>query len=209
VKRRAEVDALPRHRHGLSREAVQRAQRKRVLRATAEAVAEHGYRAATIADIVRRAGVSTKTFYELFADKEDAMCAVYDGVDAILERHYESEQASGVRDARARMHASVAFVLELLAADATVTRVLIVEATGGGPRILARRNQLFHRAAALIASLFRDARAPLDETLIVAYLGGLTELVLQHIAAAPVSALHELVEPACRFTDALFFPRSR
>ncbi len=211
MKRRANSpDELPRHRHKLTRAEVLQTQKTRLLRATAEAVAEKGYRAVTVGDIVRRAGVSTKTFYELHADKEAALCAVYDAVDGIMERYYASLEPPRAGDARTRLHGAVAFALGRLATDATFARLLIIEAVGGGPRIQARRNQAFRRMARLIAeSLARERSAAVDETLIIAYLGGVTELVLQHLADSPADTLGVLVEPACRFTDAVFFPKAR
>jgi hypothetical protein len=56
---------LPRHRHGLDRETGRASQELRILRATAEVVASKGYAATRIAAIVQKAGVSTKTFYDL------------------------------------------------------------------------------------------------------------------------------------------------
>src|ERR1700712_3232206 len=43
----------------------------------AAAVAEKGYAASTIADIVTHARVSKRTFYEHFADKEECLMAIY------------------------------------------------------------------------------------------------------------------------------------
>jgi AcrR family transcriptional regulator len=203
--RQRKADVLPRHRHGLSRDDVQATQQRRILRATTEAVAAEGYRATTVADIVRRAGVSTKTFYEFYADKEAALCAVYDVVDATIERTYASEAILGTGDRRSRMHAAVAFVLGRMADNQASTRVLVIEAIGAGPRVMARRNRVFRRAAALIVEMLGAGGAPFDESLVVAYLGGLTELVVQHVAEHPVRTLLDLLEPACRFTDALFF----
>ena len=100
MRRQRDSETLPRHRHKLSRETVQKAQRRRILRATADAVADQGYRAATVADIVRRAGVSTRTFYELYADKEAAVCAVYDTVDGIFEHYYKSPDVPRAADPR-------------------------------------------------------------------------------------------------------------
>jgi AcrR family transcriptional regulator len=209
MTRQAHSQKLPRHRHQLSRETVQNAQQSRILRAAAEAVADKGYRAATVADIVRRAGVSTKTFYEIYADKEAALCAVYDAVDEVIER-FTGREVPRHSDPRALLHAAVSFTFARLAADPTFTRVLIVEAVGAGPRIQARRNQAFRRMAALIAEALRPSHpAGIDEKLIIAYLGGLTELALQHVADAPIHTLPVLTEAACRFTDAVFFPNAR
>src|SRR5882724_3806888 len=64
------VARLPSGRHGLAREAVVASQRGRLLDAMAEVVAEKGYQATTVADVVERAGVSRRTFYEQFPDRE-------------------------------------------------------------------------------------------------------------------------------------------
>ena len=53
----------------------------------AEAVAEHSYGATTIAHVVSHAGVSRKTFYEHFRDKEHCFLAMYDtGIAFVLGR---------------------------------------------------------------------------------------------------------------------------
>ena len=57
----------------------------RVLRALAATVAEKGYPGATVAEIVDRASTSQRTFYENFANKEEALLAALDtrlGADA-------------------------------------------------------------------------------------------------------------------------------
>jgi AcrR family transcriptional regulator len=51
---------------------------ERVLRALAAVVSEKGYPETTVADIVDRAKTSQRTFYEHFANKEDAMVAALD-----------------------------------------------------------------------------------------------------------------------------------
>ena len=72
------ITQLPRGPHRLAREEVLASQRGRMLAAIAEAVAEKGYAATTVADVVGRAGVSRKTFYEHFADKEECFLAAWD-----------------------------------------------------------------------------------------------------------------------------------
>src|SRR5829696_2746533 len=61
---------LPRGSHGLAPGVVAASQRTRLIEALGRAVAEKGYAAATIDDVVSGAGVSKKTFYEHFQDKE-------------------------------------------------------------------------------------------------------------------------------------------
>lgn len=72
----------------------------------------------------------------------------------------------------------------------------------GRETIFARRNQALRELAALVAAVL--GRAP-DDMLIMAYLGGMAELVVQHVTGS----LPELADEVHRFTDALFFPASR
>jgi AcrR family transcriptional regulator len=52
--------------------------RVRIMFATAQAIAEQGYQAATIADITKLAGVDGRAFYRLFVDKQEAFDAIYE-----------------------------------------------------------------------------------------------------------------------------------
>ena len=67
---------LPRGRSRLPVLAVQASQRERLVRAVVAAVAESGYPAVTVADIVRRARVSRAAFYTHFTDKEDCFLSL-------------------------------------------------------------------------------------------------------------------------------------
>src|SRR5690606_4624017 len=73
----SESRPLPKGPHGLSREEVERSQRERLLVGAATAVAEKGYAATSVGDILSRAGVSRTTFYQLFDDKLDCFLAAY------------------------------------------------------------------------------------------------------------------------------------
>lgn len=72
--------------HGIPRAVVADVQRGRLLDATAEVVAESGYLTATVHMILKRAGISRRTFYELFKDKEDCFLQAYqEAVDHVIE----------------------------------------------------------------------------------------------------------------------------
>ena len=78
------AEQLPRGRHGIPREEVLASQRGRMLVAMTEAVAERGFAKVTVADVIRRAGVSRETFYQHFSDKDDAFLAALDGAAQLL-----------------------------------------------------------------------------------------------------------------------------
>jgi AcrR family transcriptional regulator len=200
--------SLPRHRHGLSREVVRASQELRIVVATAEMVAEKGYAATTVAAIVERAGVSSKTFYELYADREEAFLATYAVIHEVIERIVDASLAHD--DPRAMLRAGTRAFLETLAAEPAFARTLVIEAVGAGPRVLARRAEAFDefvRVLALPLQLARAADPSLPEcsdALLLGVCGGILELVLQHLVAHDAASLpqlaptiDELVERAC------------
>src|SRR5215210_1752545 len=116
---------LPRGTHGLDRDVVEASQRARLLQAVGRAVAERGYAAATIDDVVRRAGVSKKTFYEHFADKEECFLAAYEAASAqLLERVREAHATEDAWLERTRTQISA--YLRWLAADPALARVFLI-----------------------------------------------------------------------------------
>lgn len=71
-------EPLPRGRHRLDPEKLKATRRGRLLRAMMELVAEQGYAATTVPEVVARARVSRNAFYEFFADKEACFLALCD-----------------------------------------------------------------------------------------------------------------------------------
>ncbi len=111
---------------------VARNQRERLVAAVAEACAEDGYAETSVADLARRAGVSTATFYKLFAGKlECALEAHRELLERLLE---EVDRACAGEDGReARVRAGAATLLALFAADPPTARLLTVEVLALGP----------------------------------------------------------------------------
>src|SRR6476620_2376203 len=91
----ASFPKLPKGRHAAPPEVVWESQRGRMLEAIAHAVAEKGYAATAVADVISRAGVSRKTFYEHFANKEACFLEAYDtGVQVLLTTIDEAVEAA-------------------------------------------------------------------------------------------------------------------
>ncbi|WP_414635853.1 TetR/AcrR family transcriptional regulator [Amycolatopsis sp.] len=61
--------------------------RRRLLDALAECIAEDGYRRTTVADVVRRARTSRRTFYQYFSDKEACFVALLTDTNQEVIRH--------------------------------------------------------------------------------------------------------------------------
>src|ERR1043165_4391901 len=109
---------LPRGRSHLPPPAVSASQRERLLRSVIAAVSEHGYQAVTVADIVRRARVSKKAFYDHFANKEECfLAAAGGGRDRRIARSFSASRAlprgaDGGRLLRAGVREFLAFLAD-------------------------------------------------------------------------------------------------
>ena len=188
---------LPRGSHGLDRGLVAASQRTRILEAVGRAVAEKGYAAATIEDIVRGAGVSKKTFYEHFSDKEDCFLAAYEAAaDELFARVREAQAAPGPWLERTR--AGISAYLRWLAAEPALARVFLIEVAAAGPRAAERREALRDRYAEQLAELQRNARKELPELpeppaeIFQAVVAAVDDLVVRRIREAGAEELTEL-----------------
>jgi AcrR family transcriptional regulator len=115
-----------------------------MLSAMLEIVPELGAGNVTVADVVERSGVSRRTFYEIFSDREECFLAAFDDALAriaeVVVPAYESEGAW-----RERIRAALTELLGFLDEDPSVGRLVIVESLAAGPRALERRNRVLER----------------------------------------------------------------
>ncbi|HTX45441.1 MAG TPA: helix-turn-helix domain-containing protein [Solirubrobacteraceae bacterium] len=211
------LDRLPSGRHRLSREAVESSQRGRLLFAIAQVVAEKGYAAATVADIVDRASVSRTTFYEQFPDKEACFIAAFDfAVEYVLGQMRQAWEElgegdnDGERDWRERVRSDLTTYLRVLASEPAFARALHVEALAAGPAALERRAvmlSLFADRTRRVHELARAAEPSLPELQQAAFAvhtGGVDELIREWIRTRGAGSLPELAEPALAATLAIF-----
>ena len=155
---------LPRGTHGLDRRLVVASQRERLLEAVGRAVAAKGYGDTTIDDIVRGAGVSKKTFYEHFSDKEDCFVAAYEAAAGqLFERVRDAQLGDPEDDWLERTRAGIVAYLRWLAAEPALARVFLIEVGAAGPRAAESRERLRDRYAELIGRLQEEARADFPE----------------------------------------------
>jgi AcrR family transcriptional regulator len=166
---RIEQDLLiPVGRHTLPPEEVSERQRERLLRATGACVGRRGYRATTIADIVREARTSRSAFYEHFSDKEECFLEAYSQMAAGFIRA-SLEAAAGVSEWRAKLEVGISTYFLWMAQHPQVASSTVVEIHNAGPRGLEARSQALKqwmRTIEGVAILARRAGAstpPLEE----------------------------------------------
>ncbi|WP_280336266.1 TetR/AcrR family transcriptional regulator [Nocardia wallacei] len=204
----ASKPGLPRGRSSLPAEQAREEQRSRLLRGVISAVAEKGYAATTVADIVARARVSRREFYQHFTDKQqcflDAALAGAEVVFAALEP--PAEQI----DPLDMLRRSIRGYLGLCSAEPEFTRCLIIELPGMGELGLALRNVGYQRIADILREWHVRAREvrpewpPVPGAMFTAAVGAIEELVLGPISAGCPDELPEQEQSAVEVLLRLF-----
>lgn len=123
-----------------------------------DVVSERGYADTSVAHVVARAGVSRRTYYELFDGFEDCFLAAFD--------HAVERASEYVRDGYdpaakwpARIRGALAAMLQFLDDEPGMGRLCVVETLGAGPRALERRAVILARITAVLDEGGREARA--------------------------------------------------
>lgn len=187
----------------LDPELVSASQRWRLLIATAQAMAEVGYAATTIERITADAGVSKKTFYKFFSSKEAAFLACYEAIEPAL-RHIVGGADPG-SDLEAIVASLVSAYLAVLAAAPALTQVFLIEALASSERIRGERAEVIARLCQAIEGVLRDAHerdpsvSTLSGPLVLAMVGGINELCVDHLVREDASSLPDLQPDICRF----------
>jgi AcrR family transcriptional regulator len=162
--------------------------RVRLLQGFADAVSEHGYAAVTIADIVRHARMSKRTFYEHFADKEACFLATYVAATTIVLANaaaafevYKNERWE------MQLEASIDAYVTALESNPALTRACLVEIHAAGPRALERRREVHAAFAKMLRSFARrtakthPAVQTITEEMATAVVGGINELLVVQV----------------------------
>lgn len=182
--------------------------RHRLLQGMAQAAAARGYADTTIADIVREAGVSRRTFYEHFATKAECLIALYEAASlsalSVLRAAIDPE-----RDWQDQVEQAMHAYLDCLAGNPVLTRTLFIEILGlGEPGLAARRRVNEEIAAFMLTSVNsggsdRHGHRQLSPDMAMAAVGGINELILQAIERGRTGQLRELAGPAIRVLSAI------
>jgi AcrR family transcriptional regulator len=154
-------------------------QRARIITGMVEVVAERGVARSTVAHVVARSGVSRRTFYELFSDREDCFLAAFDqAVEHAAARVLPAYREAGSWVERVRM--GLRALLEFLDDEPGLGRLAVVDALGAGPVALERRARVVGVLIDAVDSGRREPRAA----------KGLGRFTAEGIVGAVLAVLH-------------------
>jgi len=154
-------------------------QRRRLLLAIRELLAEGGFEAVTAGSISRRAGVSRRTFYEVFEDCEACFLAA---LDQAIQSISEELAAAVARESEwsTRMRAALVALLEYLEGHPDIARMCVVETLRAGPEILERRRRVLSTLAAAVD----EGRLETEQD------GGLLPLTAEGVVGGALAVVH-------------------
>lgn len=188
-----DASQLPRGRHGLTKGAVVENQRQRMIRAVPFAVFEKGFVSLTVEDIASRAGVSRRTFYENFRDKEDCFVTAYRQHAQELIAVVGGAAAAG-NDWHDRTRFGLRAMLRHLAERPELAYAAVIEVNAAGPVALAARDESVALLAALIGDdAFVTAPDPAPRLLLRTIGGSILQLIYGSVLAGRGRELEELL----------------
>ena len=194
---RQSIRGLPRGPQAIDRASVHEAQKVRIYFGLAESLAEKGYNATSVADIISRARLSRKSFYEMFRDKEDCFLSLYEYaherlVEAVLAAQNKS---MGWFE---RLQVSHRAYLRFFVDNPQFTYAVLIEVYAAGPAALQRRARYHAQFVAYQWNLYERRRReepalphlPHDAFAIV--IAGINELVAQWMRDGRTAELMDL-----------------
>ncbi len=161
-----------------------------------EVACEHGAANVTTALVVARAGVSRRTFYEIFTDTKDCFLAAFDDAIARATSHVLSayNSSTGFRE---RNRSALAALLQFLDEEPTVGRVLVVESLGAGHEAIARRSRVLAQIVAAVDTGRFEKNANPEATPLTAegVVGGLFAVIHTRLIDGSREPFIDLVNP--------------
>jgi AcrR family transcriptional regulator len=170
---------------GVTVEQTQVSHRERLINAIAESIEEKGYRETTVADVVRIARTSRRTFYEHFEDRDACYLALFDAVnDETMEHIAAAVQPDEPIDAQ--VDRALDAYIESITAHPALYRSFVRELPALGREGADRQLAVIERFAQLLVGLVESGRRvqpelgarPLTMDTAIMIVGGLRELAV-------------------------------
>jgi AcrR family transcriptional regulator len=181
-------------------------QRRRLLLAYVEVLAEHGLQGASVDRICKRAGVSRRTFYDLFLDREGCFVAALElareriaaEVVPAYTRNGSTQKAHGTQRThgwRMRVRAGLTALLELLDSEPALARMCVVETLKGGPQVLAWRRAALERLVEAIEEGRAESKSSPPPLTAEGAVGGVLSVIHTRLLEQDSAPLLALVNP--------------
>lgn len=180
---------------GTPREEAEKNQRERLFAATVATVAENGYDAATVGDLVELSGVSRSAFYRHFSDKQACFLAA---IEALVEPALRTvtvglENDQGPLDLNIAKQAFEALIEQIVAQPAA-SKMCFVEVYAAGPEGVALVDRTLDSFEVLVERLLNSIpdHEGMPPEIVRALIGGIQKVIHKRLYRGEESELTEL-----------------
>lgn len=171
-------------------------------------VAECGYEATSVADIVKRAAVSRNAFYKNFKDKQECFAAAHEVYHGRLLQSLTKSCAVELTLAQ-RVERALGATFDFLASEPDVARLLFVEASSSAGEEIAlsyhgwlRRYGELLRSADPVARPQSAATMEFDQVIV----GGIASRIASEVLQGETSKLADLTPQLVEYVLAFYGP---
>ena len=180
------------------------AHRERLLTAVTDAIADRGYEATTVAEVIAYAGVSRATFYEHFQDKDACVVAAYQHASTQLARRFRRAAAPPGRANALRPGLNA--LLNTIATNPAQGMLVFSAARAAGQIIPAHPEPLLNE----ITRLTNIGKAPTAHSVFdvsaISLLGGITTVISNRLAANAADRLPALLDDLATWAETYTLP---
>lgn len=162
---------LPRGPHQLTAEDVAADQRNRLLAAIVQFIPAKGYLATSVADLIKRAGVSRRTFYELYPNREELLKSAFE-TDAELSIEADRVACERSGGPTRQLEALMRRLCRGAGEHPGTAMLLAVEIAAAGPNGYELRGALMSDYATLIRECLKLERRAAAATVAGGHAGG-------------------------------------
>lgn len=181
--------------NGVARTQVAELQRARMLAAMFDVATERGAANVSVAHIVERSGVSRRTFYETFSDREDCFLAAFEQAVGFASERVLPAYRSG-SSWRERVRAGLIAFLAFLDEEPVIGKLLLAESLGGGTRTLMRRARVIAHITRAVEEGAKEPRATVPAPLTAeGVVGGALSVIHSRLLDPGRAPLVELTNP--------------
>lgn len=180
--------AMDRHAH------VTAMQRSRLLAAAAGAVAEFGWDGASIGRVTERAGVSRRTFYELFENRDECMVAVLENATAQITAQIADANLAGL-SWREHVRGGLWTILCFFERQPALAKVCLVESRRSGGIVLDYRQRIIERLVGIVDEGRNETSRGHEPAVLAAHgvVGGVCEILYAQLLKSDDGPLRELL----------------
>jgi AcrR family transcriptional regulator len=189
---------------GRRAEEVAQSQRERLFAAMVASVSERGYAATRVSDLVELSGVSSRTFYDLFADKQACFVAAVEAMLGMAIEYAAQTTATGGGNNdggvswEERARSDFRAFGEMIAAQPAAARMCLIEAYAAGPEALRPLEGAIAGFEALALHSIKESaeRAEMPAEMITAHVGAVLEMARNRLRRGREAELPALMGDA-------------